>query len=146
MAATLAQAGEAAGIVAGGLDAPGACWITASIGDAIAGIVGVETVVDAAVMRALAVVEAMRRRGIGAALVNAARKAAHTRGARRLYALGRRGEDYLSRFGFEPVAAADMLDDLAGTFTADHWRARAAELARIIPLRLDISRDGLIER
>ena len=145
----LAAAGEAAGIIQGGLDAPGACWIAASIGDAIAGvvgIVGVETIVDAAVIRSLAVAEAMRRRGIGAALVNAARKAAHTRGARRLYALGRRGEEYLGRFGFERVAAAEMIEDLAGTFTAGYLRARPEALMRIDSLRLDISRDGVIER
>jgi len=91
-------------------------------------------------------VEAMRRRGIGAALVNAARKAAHTRGARRLYALGRRGEDYLLRFGFERIAGTQLIDDLAGTFTADCLRAHPGELARMDPLRLDISRYGVIER
>ena len=144
--AILADAGEAAGIIAGGLDAPGACWIAASMGGAISGVVGVETIVDAGVIRSLAVVESMRRRGIGAALVNAARKAAHTRGARRLYALGRRGEDYLLRFGFERIASTEMIDDIAGTFTADYLRAHPGELARMDPLRLDISRDGVIER
>jgi N-acetylglutamate synthase-like GNAT family acetyltransferase len=144
--AILADAGEAAGIITGGLDAPGACWIAASIGNAISGVVGVETIVDAAVIRSLAVAEAMRRRGIGAALVNAARKAAHTRGARRLYALGRRREDYLLRFGFERIASMEMIDDLAGTFTADYLRAHPGELARMDPLRLDISRDGVIDR
>ncbi|MGH7915215.1 MAG: GNAT family N-acetyltransferase, partial [Candidatus Binataceae bacterium] len=108
----LAAVSESAGIVAGGLDAPGACWIAAFMEDAIAGIAGLETIVDAAVIRSLAVAEVMRRRGIGAALVKATRKAAHTRGARRLYALGRRGEEYLIRFGFERVAAAEMIDDL----------------------------------
>ncbi len=144
--AILADAGEAAGIITGGLDAPDACWIAASLGGAIAGVVGVETIVDAAVIRSLAVVEPMRRRGIGAALVNAARKAAHTRGARRLYALGRRGENYLLRFGFERIAGTEMIDDLAGTLTADYLRAHPGELARMDPLRLDISRDGVIER
>lgn len=145
----MVAAGEAAGIIAGGLDAPGVCWIAASMGDAITrvvGIVGIETIVDAAVIRSLAVAETMRRRGIGVALFNAARKAAHTRGARRLYALGRRGEKYLLRFGFERAAAAEMIDDLAGTFTADYLRSHPGELERIDPLRLDISRDGMIER
>jgi N-acetylglutamate synthase-like GNAT family acetyltransferase len=146
METMLAAAGESAGIIAAGLDAPGACWIAASVGDAIVGVAGVETIVDAAVIRSLVVVEAMRRRGIGAELINAARKAAHTRGARRLYALERRGEEYLLRFGFERVAAKEMIDDLAGTFTSDYLRAHPAELARMDPLRLDISRDGVIER
>lgn len=116
------------------------------MGGAIAGVAGVETIVDAAVIRSLVVVEAMRRRGIGAALVKAARKAAHTRGARRLYALGRRGEKYLLCFGFEQVAAKEMIDDLAGTFTSDYLLTHPDALARTDPLRLDISRDGVIER
>lgn len=140
------ETGESAGIVAGGLDAPGTCWLAAFVGDAIAGVAGIETVVDAAVMRALVVAAAMRRRGIGAALLGAARKAAHTRGARRLYALGGRGAAYLERFGFEVVAPSAMIDDLAGTFTGDCFRARPDELAGLGALRLDISRDGVIER
>lgn len=146
MGAVLAAAGESAGIIAAGLDAPGACWIVASVDDAAVGVAGVETIVDAAVIRALAVAEAMRRRGIGAALVNSARKAAHARGARRLYALGRRGQEYLLRFGFERVAGTELIDDLAGAFTADYLRAHPDELARMDPLRLDISRDGVIDR
>jgi len=142
----LAAAGESAGIIAGGLDAPGACWIAASVDGAIAGVAGVETIVDAAVIRSLVVVEEMRRRGIGATLIKAARKAAHTRGARRLYALRRRGGEYLLRFGFERVAAKEMIDDLAGTFTSDYLRTHPDELERMDPLRLDISRDGVIER
>jgi N-acetylglutamate synthase-like GNAT family acetyltransferase len=144
--AILEAVGETAGIIAGGFDAPGACWIAASISDAIAGVAGVETIVDAAVIRALAVADGMHRRGIGAALVKAARKAAHTRGARRLYAVGRRGEEYLLRFGFERVAASEMIEDLAGTFTAGYLQAHLDELARMDPVRLDISRDGVIER
>ena len=144
--AILAGVGESAGIIAGGLDAAGACWIAASLGDTIVGVIGIETVVDAAVIRSLAVAEAMRRRGIGAALVTAGRKAAHTRGARRLYALGRRGKEYLLRFGFERVAATQMIDDLAGTFTSDYLRAHPDDLLRVDALRLDISRDGIIER
>jgi GNAT superfamily N-acetyltransferase len=144
--AMLAAVGESAGIGIAGLDAPGVCWIAASIGDTVAGVAAIETMVDAAVIRSLAVAEAMRRRGIGAALVDAARKAAHTRGARRLYALGRRGEEFMLRLGFERVAATEMIDDLAGTFTAEYLRLHPDELARMDPLRLDISRDGVIER
>ena len=110
-----------------------------------------ETIVDAAVIRSLAVAQAMRRRGIGAALVGAARKAAHTRGARKLYGLGRRGpddasQDYLLRFGFVRIELAAMIEDLEGTFTASYLRAHPERLARIDALRLDISRDGLVER
>jgi hypothetical protein len=39
-----------------------------------------------------------------------------------------------------------MIDDIAGTFTVDFLRAHPGELERMDPLRLDISRDGVIER
>src|ERR1700688_5285025 len=52
--AILAGVGESAGIIAGGLDAAGACWIAASLGETIVGVIGIETVVDAAVIRSLA--------------------------------------------------------------------------------------------
>lgn len=102
--------------------------------------------VDAAVIHSLAVVEAMRRRGIGSALVGAARKAAHTRGARRLYAIGGDGVGYLDRFGFERAAASEMVDNLAGTFIAGYLSAHPDAAAKLVTMRLDISRDGVIER
>jgi N-acetylglutamate synthase-like GNAT family acetyltransferase len=89
----------------------------------------------------------MRGRGVGAALVAAARAAAHTRGAHRLYALAHDPADkYLARFGFAPVALSELLDALAGTFMADHVRTHPGELSGRRALCLDISRDGVIER
>jgi len=88
----------------------------------------------------------MRRRGIGAALVGAARKAAHTRGARRLYAFGGDGIGYLDRFGFEWVAPGEMIADLDGTFIAGYFGSRPEAFVRLATMRLDISRDGVIER
>jgi N-acetylglutamate synthase-like GNAT family acetyltransferase len=88
----------------------------------------------------------MRRRGIGGALVIAARKAAHTRGARRLYALDGDGIGYLDRFGFERVTPSEMIDDLAGTFIAGYIGSRPEAFAQLAAMRLDISRDGVIER
>lgn len=102
--------------------------------------------VDAAVIHSLAVVEPIRRRGIGAALVGAARKAAHTRGARRLYAICGDGVGYLHRFGFERASVGEMIDDLAGTFIAGYLSAHPEAAARLVTMRLDISRDGVIER
>jgi N-acetylglutamate synthase-like GNAT family acetyltransferase len=101
--------------------------------------------VDAAMVRWLVIAESARVLEICAALVGAARKAAHTRGARRLYALN--GNPlYMEHFGFERVPAAEMLNDLAGTAVANYLRARPDELARVTAQRLDISRDGIIER
>lgn len=142
----VADAGELAAAIADGGDAPSVCWLGAWLDGRMVGTVGIETMVDAAVMRSLVVAAPMRGRGIGAALVGAARKAALTRGARRLYALGRGRTNYLERFGFEPTAPNAMLGDVAGTPVASYLGAHPEELARLATLHLDISRDGVIER
>lgn len=135
------------GMTTDGFQWPAGCYLMAWLGSEPAGVVGVEAIVDAALMRSLVVVASLRARGIGAALVAGARTAAHTRGARRLYALscGNSG-DYLKRFGFASVAIEEVVDSLTGTFMVDHLRARPDELMRRVPMCLDISRDGLIER
>ena len=145
-AAIVAGAGEVGFAIADQRDAPGVCWLAAWLDGQMVGVVAVETMVDAAAMHSLAVVAPMRRRGIGAALVRAARKAAHTRGARRLYALGGERADYLARFGFERISPGVMIDDLAGTYVAGYLDSHHDELARTVTMRLDISRDGVIER
>jgi N-acetylglutamate synthase-like GNAT family acetyltransferase len=138
---------EAAGMTAHGLALPAACCLMAYLGTEPAGVVGIETKIDAALIRSLAVAEPIRGRGVGAALVDAARAAAHTRGARRLYALARGSADkYFVRIGFAPVALNELLDALAGTFMADHVRTHPGELSDCRALCMDISRDGVIER
>src|SRR5579859_7526262 len=71
--ASVVQMLTAAGMLTGGVESPGACYLTAHVGDELAGAVGIEVRVDAALIRSLTVIESMRRRGIGAALVAAAR-------------------------------------------------------------------------
>jgi len=148
---------SAAGMFAMGVESPGGCYLVAYIGDEVAGVVGIESRVDAALIRSLMVMERMRRRGIGAALISAARTAAHTRGARTLYAfacgddsashLDRPGSArYLKRFGFVPAISEEMLKALTGTFTADYLRQHPDVLAGLQTLSLDISTDGLILR
>ena len=138
---------EAAGMSAEGIARPAGCCLMAYLGAEAAGVVGIETKIDAALMRSLLVEEPMRGRGVGAALIAAARAAAHTRGARRLYAFARGDAGkYLARFGFAPVAMNELLDALAGTFVADYVRARPGELSCCSAQCLDISRDGVIER
>jgi GNAT superfamily N-acetyltransferase len=137
----------AAGLTAAGLDWPSGCYLMAYIGEEPAGVVGVETKVDVALIRSLLVSETMRRRGIGAALIQAARTAAHTRGARHLYAVTREdARSYLTRFGFVPIALDEALDALVGTFMGDYVRAEANRRMKLVALALDISRDGLIVR
>jgi N-acetylglutamate synthase-like GNAT family acetyltransferase len=139
---------SAAGMLAEGVESPGGCYLIASVGDTVAGVVGIEARVDAALIRSLMVIDTMRRRGIGAALVAAARKAAHTRGARTLYAIAPDSDSarYFARFGFAPAASEEMLSALAGTFMAAYLRLRPDETARLRTLSLDIADDGVIRR
>src|SRR5579864_1934995 len=74
-----------AGMMTEGIEWPAACYILAFNGDEVIGAVGIEAKIDAALIRSLYVTPTMRQRGIGAGLLAAARKAAHTRGARHLY-------------------------------------------------------------
>ena len=139
---------SAAEMMTGGVDSPGACYLMAHVGDQAAGVIGIEMRVDAALARSLLVLDSWRRRGIGTALIAAARVAAHTRGATVLYAIEPAGDpvDYCTRFGFAPAPADRMLSALAGTFMADHLRRHPEKLAGLRTLALDISRDGVIER
>ena len=129
-----------------GIEWPAACYLVAYFGDDAVGVIGVEPKVDAALIRSLYVDESMRRRGIGAALIMAARKAAHTRGARHLYLFSTDAGEFFTRHGFTMVPVADLVAALPGVPQVEHYRARPDELAREVAYHLDISADGLIER
>jgi GNAT superfamily N-acetyltransferase len=146
--AAVASMLAAAGRFAEGVEAPGGCYLRAYLGSAIAGVIGIEARVDAALLRSLFVAVPMRGRAIGAALIAAARTAAHTRGARTLYALAPDADAarYFERFGFAPSAMDMLLVALAGTFVVEYLRARPDELARYRALALDIAHDGVIVR
>ncbi len=124
-------------------DAPGACFVVAYLGDEAVGLAGVECKVDVAMMTALWVRAPLRGRGIGTALLAAARLAAHTRGARRLYAIAEElAGGWLLRRGFSAAPAATIIAAMAGA-------ARAGAMTGEIVWRgfaLDISGDGIIER
>src|SRR5580692_3070009 len=113
-------------MLADGVDAPGGCYLTAHVGDRLAGVIGIEARVDAALIRSLMVAESDRRRGIGAALIAAARTAAHTRGARTLYAIAADEEtsEYFARFGFATTDIKDLLKALAGTVMVEYLSER----------------------
>jgi len=135
-----------AGLMTDGVDWPAACYLIAFIGDAPIGVAGIEAKVDAAIIRSVWVAPSMRRRGIGAQLLTAARKAAHTRGARHLYLFSTEAGDWFRRFGFEEVPIARVVEELTGTPQVDYYRARPDELAREVAFQLDISQDGVITR
>ncbi len=129
-----------------GIEWPAACYLIAYFGDDAVGVIGVEPKVDAALIRSLYVDESMRRRGIGAALIMAARKAAHTRGARHLYCFSAAPGQLFERHGFAMVPFADVIAALPGVPQVEFFRTHPADFAREIAYHLDISADGVIER
>ena len=135
-----------AGMLTEGLEWPAACYLAAYFGTEPVGVIGVEPSLDAALLRSLYVVEAMRGRGIGAELVASARKAAHTRGARSLYILSADAGEYFQRFGFAEVPVARLVAALSGTPLVKYYMARPDDLARQVACYLDISQDGVILR
>ena len=134
------------GLTTDGIEWPPACYLFAYIGDDVVGVVGIEPKIDAALIRSLYVDESMRRRGIGGALIAAARKAAHTRGARHLYCFSTDAGKLFERNGFTMVPVAEVVAALPGVPQVEFYRARPDELAREVAYHLDISGDGVIER
>ena len=135
-----------AGMITDGIEWPAACYIVAYLGDDAVGVVGVESKIDAALIRSLYVNQSSRRRGIGGALLAAARKAAHTRGARHLYLFTKDAAGFFERHGFTTVAVRDAIAALPGVPQVEFYRTRPEELAREAAYHLDISADGVIER
>ncbi len=137
---------SAAGMSVEGLEWPPACYLAAYFGTAPVGVIGVEPSLDAALIRSLYVIDTMRGRGIGAELVAAARKAAHTRGARSLYLFSTDAGDFFKRFGFVEVPVSQLLAALGSAPQVQYYLARPDELAREVAWYLDISQDGVILR
>ena len=129
-----------------GVEWPAAGYLIAWLGDDAVGLAGIEPKLDAALIRSLWVRESMRRRGIGSALLTAARKAAHTRGVRHLYVLAGEPRGYSKRFGFQQFALDDLIAALAGTPMVEYYRAHPDDLAGQTAWHVDISDDGVIRR
>ena len=137
---------SAAGMVTDGIEWPPACYLVAYLGTQVVGVIGVEPSLDAALIRSLYVTEEMRGLGIGAGLVAAARKAAHTRGARALYLFSTDAGGFFKRLGFAEVPVAQLVGALSAVPQVKYYLARRDDLAREIAWYLDISQDGVILR
>jgi GNAT superfamily N-acetyltransferase len=121
------------------------CFLIAYLGDDPVGIAGLETEVDAAIICPFFVLETMRRRGIGASLMRAVRTAAHARGARTLYVTAPSVfAGCFTRFGFIEMEFSELVKAF-GQISTRRW-ARLDDMSDWCTIRLDISRDGLIER
>jgi len=135
-----------AGMMTDGIEWPAACYLVAYVGDDAVGVVGVESKIDAALIRSLYVDDSMRQRGIGGSLLAAGRKAAHTRGARHLYLFTKDAGEFFLRLGFEPTDIAGAMTALAGAPQVEHYRTHPEEFSCEAAYHLDISEDGVIER
>jgi N-acetylglutamate synthase-like GNAT family acetyltransferase len=121
------------------------CFLVAYYGDEPVGIAGLTTEVDAALMNPIFVRERMRRRGIGSALMRAVRMAAHTRGARIVFAsIPVQFMDYFANHGFAPTSQKEAHELFRQPSIVS--RSGPASATPRFVVRLDISRDGLIER
>jgi N-acetylglutamate synthase-like GNAT family acetyltransferase len=120
------------------------CFLMAYLGDDPVGIVGIKTEVDAALLHPLFVLEGRRRRGVGACLVRAARIAARTRGARTLYATAPASSVYyFARLGFADTRLSELVK-IFGRLSM--FEPKKSDVPDCQALRLDIARDGVIER
>jgi amino-acid N-acetyltransferase len=137
---------EQGAMLTDGVEWPPACYLLAFDGGDAVGVVGLEPILDSALLRSLYVVERYRHREIGRRLVMAARQAAHTRGARQLYLFATSAGGFFCRLGFKPAEVEELTAALKGSPQTDYYLARPQELAREVAYRLDISRDGIIER
>lgn len=137
----------AIGLPAAGLEDPNRCCLAARLGGRPVGVAAVETRLDVAVLGTLAVVAERRRQGIGTALLAGARSAAHTRGARSLYALAPPSvAEFLRRSGFAPAPTSAAITALRGTFVGDRLSTDPLPPERCQAWLLDISSDGIIRR
>ena len=74
----------------------------------IVGAAGLERYGEHALLRSVVVAPEMRGRGVGAALVEGALRAARDGGARAVYLLTTTAEDYFPRHGFRAIARAEV--------------------------------------
>ena len=67
---------------------------------------------DSALLRSVAVEEALRGTGVGAAVTRAALDLARRRGVRRVFLLTETAGGFFPRFGFRPIARGDVPRDV----------------------------------
>ncbi len=105
-----------AGLAVDDLEAPGAARLFGAFdGDALVGVVGIEGVDDAVLLRSLAVVDARRGAGYGRALVAFAEREAAAQGVRCLYLLTTTAADFFDRLGYRRIARNEVPRAIAAT-------------------------------
>jgi len=82
--------------------------LVARAGSEVVGSVALELYGEAALLRSVAVAEALRGQGLGRKLTEAALQLAREHGVRRLYLLTTTAEGYFPHFGFMPIARSEV--------------------------------------
>ena len=82
--------------------------VVARAGPAVVGSAALELYGEAALLRSVAVAEALRGQGLGRKLTRAALQLAREQGVQRLYLLTTTAEGYFPSFGFAPVTRAEV--------------------------------------
>ncbi|NTU84725.1 MAG: GNAT family N-acetyltransferase [Chloroflexales bacterium] len=85
-----------------------AAALVARDGDTVVGSAALELYGEAALLRSLAVAEALRGQGLGRQLTTAALELAHSRGVRRVCLLTTTAQGYFPNFGFVPITRAEV--------------------------------------
>jgi len=99
---------SADGLPHDGLAAHFGTALVARDGDTVVGSAALEWYGADVLLRSVAVAEGLRGQGVGRQLTGAALNRARAHGARRVYLLTTTAADYFPRFGFAPVARADV--------------------------------------
>lgn len=94
--------------------------IVARLDGRVVGSAALEVYGESALLRSVAVDSALQGRGLGLRLTHAAIELARTRGVRALYLLTTTASNFFPKFGFQPIARADVPEEVLGSveFTA----------------------------
>ncbi|HJU11543.1 MAG TPA: GNAT family N-acetyltransferase [Candidatus Binataceae bacterium] len=131
-------------IIANDTVACGGCLLVAYLGDEPVGLAALVTEVDSGLIRLMFVSAKMRGHRVGHSILSAVRDAAHTRGARQLYAAVQDDvAEYFTRMGFGETQHYELAMAFGQTMLE---RLGCNHLTGYRVLRLDLSSYGVIER
>jgi amino-acid N-acetyltransferase len=110
-----------------------ATTLVARQGGQIVGSAALEVYPDGALLRSVAVTPALQRHRLGRDLTDAAIQLARDRGVRAIFLLTTTAAEYFPKFGFEPIARADVP---AGVQTSVEFTSACPSTATVMRKRL----------
>ncbi len=128
---------SATGLPLAGVHEHFADFVVARRAGRFVGVAGLEVHADQGLLRSLAVAADLRGTGLGRRLVKTILAAAQQRRLRSLSLLTETAADYFPRFGFQPVARAEIAESFG-----DSAEFRGACPESAVALRLDLTETG----